>query len=97
MTNQCVDVLKKGVRPRVASSDFILGRKWEDEGVHVKLQCHMRSCKAERAVITLDHFKERMKVAEYYNGHKVVIRCLLWVLTVPNPDSIVETKGCSSY
>ena len=62
MTNQCVDVLKKGVRPRVARSDSVLGRKLEDEGVHVKLQCHMLLCKAERAAMTLDHFKERMKV-----------------------------------
>jgi hypothetical protein len=28
-----------------------------------------RLCKAERASMTLEHFKQRMMVSEYYNGH----------------------------
>ena len=43
--------------------------KREDEIAHVKLQCHMRLCTAERAAMTLDLFKERMMVAEFDNGH----------------------------
>ena len=43
--------------------------KWEDQVAHIKLQCHMRLCKAERAATALDHFKERVMVAEHYNGH----------------------------
>jgi hypothetical protein len=28
-----------------------------------------RLCKAERASMTLVHAKQRMEIAEYYNGH----------------------------
>ena len=32
-------------------------------------------CKAARAAVTLDRFKERMMIADDYNGHKAVLCC----------------------
>ena len=34
-----------------------------------------RLCKAERAAMTLGHFKERMIIAEYNNGRQVALGC----------------------